>query len=381
MDKMFYIALYLLGYQSTELIDIMLKVPKENLISLFKSDTITNQFKYNINLTKLELIDNEVRELKLNEAKLIVEQSRKLGIKIIPYNSKYYPKQLKLIPDPPALIYIKGSYITKSDEKSLGCVGSRKVTNFGATSSNLLVSALTKENFTIISGLASGIDSYCHNACLNNGGKTIAVLAHGLDQIYPKESTDLAEKILVSGGCLISEYPIGTKIEKHRFVKRNRIIAALSQAVIIFESKEKSGSMHTVNYALQYNKKVFCPQPTSDGESIKGLSYLINNHLAQPLKTRNDYRIVVKALGYNLTSNLAQTQSVKNEIFNTFINSNSEINIFDNIKNLEYDKYSSIKTNKETYKLFKQILDENGLTIKEFFNAIILLIVNSYKRG
>ena len=375
MDKIFYIALYLMGFESKELIDIMLKVPRDDLKYIFTENNLSVQFKYNVSLGKVELLDKELVERKIKEAKLIVKNSKELGIKIVTYNSKYYPKLLKLI-------IVKGSYITRKDEKSIGCVGSRRTSSFGESAVNVLVSALAKEEFTIVSGLATGIDTYCHKTCLNNKGKTIAVLAHGLDQIYPKENEGLAERILSNGGCLISEYPVGSKIEKYKFVKRNRIIAGLSKAVILFESKEKSGSMHTVNYAIEYNRKVFCPQPNFNNESTSGLSYLINNKKAIPLKNKKDFKIVIKELGYKLNSNLEQTQNVKNEAFNKFINVNSNTNnIFKDIKSLECDKYSGIKTNRETYEIFKNILSENDLSIREFFNAIIVTVVNSYNGG
>lgn len=107
---------------------------------------------------------------------------------------------------------------------------------------------MAKENFSIISGLALGIDAESHKACLNVGGRTIAILAHGLDMIYPRENIELSKSILNNGGTLISEYPVGTKPDKFRFVDRNRIVSGLSKGTIVFETKEKSGTMHTVDY-------------------------------------------------------------------------------------------------------------------------------------
>lgn len=384
MEKIFYIALYLMGVDSKDLIEIINKVPKKELKIIFTEDNIKLQYEYNIDLSKhaKKLIDSKLTENYINEATEIVNKSRELGIKIIPISSKYYPNTLKQLDDAPAIIYIKGNYITKRDEKSIACVGSRSYSTFGANAVNSLVSVLTNENFAIISGLAEGIDTEAHKVCLRNRGRTIAVLAHGLDQIYPKVNKELAEEILNSGGTLVSEYPVGTKIEKYRFVKRNRIIAGLSKCVILFESKIKSGSMHTVKYALNYNKKIFCPYPTKYTESVSGLCNLLDDKKAIPLKCRNDYKIVIHELGYKLNPNLEQTQHIKNESFNKFININSKgNNLFKDIKELECNKYSGIKTNKETYEIFKKILKENNLSIREFFNAIILAIVNSYNGG
>ena len=108
---------------------------------------------------------------------------------------------------------------------------------------------IDKNDCSIISGLACGVDKLAHQACISAGGKTVAVLAHGLDIIYPKENKTLAERILKSGGILMSEYPVGTKADRFRFVNRNRIIVGMSRAVIIYECDEKGGTMYNVEFA------------------------------------------------------------------------------------------------------------------------------------
>lgn len=370
MEKKYYIALYLLGITNIELINIMEQIPESQLKNIFQSNLIELQYKYNLSLEKYYkvLSNKEKIEAVLKKADKIIQESKVLNIKIIPYISRYYPKQLKELKDPPALIYLKGKYVTTKDKKSLACIGARQMTNFGAGAVERLVSNLTNERFTIISGLAAGIDTYSHEVCLDNGGRTIAVLAHGLDIIYPSQNKNLAERILNNGGTLISEYPVGTKPEKYRFVNRNRLIAALAKGTIIFEAKSKSGSMHTVKFALELNKKIFCPVPTESNQSVSGLVHLLNNKIATPITCKNDYRKIVKGLNYKLSKNLLQTKKLKNHL----------IKELSNISDLEYrdvkkdnEKIVNLKLDKEIYEKLKNKIHEDDFSISEYINSLI----------
>ena len=181
----------------------------------------------------------------------VVENLNKLGIKTLTIFDKDYPELLKNIDTPPFVLYYKGD---KSILNSLciGVVGSRKITNYGVMATEKFARELVKYGFTIVSGLAYGVDTVAHTETLKSNGKTIAVLAGGLDKIYPTANIQLANKIIEAGGALISEMPPGTKLEAHMFPIRNRIIAGLSKAVLITEAQESSGSLHTKNYALDY---------------------------------------------------------------------------------------------------------------------------------
>ncbi|UYZ36812.1 DNA-processing protein DprA [Clostridium beijerinckii] len=384
MDKLYYLVLYLLGLKSNELVFIMEHIPKSDIKKILLAEGLEIQYKYSIDLSKYaqKLTDKKFIEELFKKAEEIINKSKELDIKIIPITSKYYPNILKEIKDPPAILYIKGKNITLRDEKSVGCVGARMATEFGVNATKGIVQALSNEKFTIVSGLATGIDGESHKACLRQNGRTIAVLAHGLDMIYPKENTELSDEIINKGGTLVSEYPVGTSPDKFRFVQRNRIIAGLSRGVIIFESKEKSGSMHTVNFSLENNRKVFCPLPSKRVVNVMGLINLIESKKAIPLGCKNDYKIVVKELGYKLNPKLEQSNSIKNDSLkhiNKFYV--QDPNLISNIKNMNYNNYSSIKTNKDIFIQFKKILKENDLSVKEFFNGVILSIVRNYTRG
>lgn len=139
----------------------------------------------------------------------------------------------------------------------LAVVGSRKVTPYGRGVTEMLVSYLASRGVVIVSGLALGVDSIAHQACLDAGGKTIAVLPAGLERIYPASHTNLAHSILESGGALVTEYDEDMEPYPGNFLQRNRIIAALSEAVVVTEAAARSGSLNTANHALELGKPVF----------------------------------------------------------------------------------------------------------------------------
>lgn len=185
-----------------------------------------------------------------------------MQIEKISINEKEYPQQLKNIYDPPQCLYVLGNK-NILNQKGIAIVGSRKCTNYGKEMAIKISEELSKNKINIISGLAIGIDSYAHfgNIKIQNNkneyGKTIAVLGSGIDQIYPKQNVELARKIIQTGGCIISEYPIGTMPKKEHFPQRNRIISGLSIGVVIVEAQEKSGALITADFAIEQGREVF----------------------------------------------------------------------------------------------------------------------------
>lgn len=177
-------------------------------------------------------------------------------IKFLTIEDNNYPKLLKEIPSPPLVIYFKGN-ILDTDELALAVVGSRRVTSYGRRVTEKLTKDLVKKGFTIISGLARGVDSIAHRTALSLGGRTMAVLASGLDWIYPPEHKGLAQEI-TKQGALISEYPLGQRPSRGQFPARNRIISGLSLGVLITEGASRSGTKITANMAANQGREVFC---------------------------------------------------------------------------------------------------------------------------
>jgi DNA processing protein len=211
---------------------------------------------------------------KINPEKLLAEILKK-GIKILTIKDKNYPKLLKEIFDPPFLIYLKGE-IKSKDDFSLAIVGSRRPTNYGREVTESLTQALVYQGFTIVSGMARGIDSVAHKATLEAGGRTIAVLGSGVDVIYPPENKKLYEEIS-QNGAVISEFPLGTQPAPYNFPQRNRIIAGLSLGVLVTEAAEKSGALITAGFAGEFGREVFAvPGPIYSKLSV-GTSALIKD--------------------------------------------------------------------------------------------------------
>jgi DNA processing protein len=195
-------------------------------------------------------------------------------------NNKQFPEALKHIPGPPRELFIEGNWANLMDKPKVAIVGSRKASPYGRIVTQRLVQALSAYGVVIVSGLALGIDSIAHQAALDANGLTIAVLPSGTDNVYPASHRSLAKQIVDRGGALLSEYPPKTESYKTNFIARNRLIAGLSQAVIITEAAEHSGSLHTANFAIEQGKDVLVvPGPITSPTSV-GCNNLIKTGAA-----------------------------------------------------------------------------------------------------
>ena len=197
-----------------------------------------------------------------------------MKIEEISINSKEYPQNLKNIYDPPKKIYLIGNKNLLC-QKGIAIVGSRDGTQYGKQISYKIAKKLNENNIIVISGLAIGIDSYAHKGALEKG--TIAVLGSGIDNIYPKENLELAREIIKNKGCIISEYPLGTKPERLHFPQRNRIISGLSDGVVVIEASKKSGALITAEFALEQGKEVFAVPGDINKKQSEGTNQLIKD--------------------------------------------------------------------------------------------------------
>ncbi len=190
------------------------------------------------------------------------------GVSLLTLDDPDYPEALRHIHDPPFLLYLKGK-LTAADEASLAVVGSRRTTHYGREQAKRLSFQLARAGFTIISGLARGIDTAAHEAALAAGGRTIAVLGSGIGHIYPPENAALAERIAAQGAVL-SEFPVLYVPDKQSFPLRNRIVAGMSRGLLVVEAPAWSGALITANQALEQGRAVFAvpgpiDRPTSEG--------------------------------------------------------------------------------------------------------------------
>ena len=231
-----------------------------NLLKAFK----TNKGIFNATKEKLlqvDLIDEKICNNILNieirkSVKNYLKYMEMNNIDIISINDDEYPTNLKQIYSPPVSIYIKGNKdILKNT--NIGMIGCRECSNYGKQVAQKISYDLAKCKINIVSGLAKGIDSYSHLGAIYAKGYTIAVLGSGLDEIYPSENKYLVDKIIRTNGAVISEYPVGTKASRINFPARNRIISGLCKGVVVVEAKKKSGTLITVDFALEQGKDVF----------------------------------------------------------------------------------------------------------------------------
>lgn len=202
-------------------------------------------------------------------------------------DDEIYPESLKNIYDPPKKIYYRGNLDLLREEKMVAIIGTRNNSSYGKVCCENIVRHLTKANITIVSGFALGIDSIAHSVCLENNGNTIAVVASGLDIVYPARNINLW-KNLEEKGLFLSEYQMGVKPYRANFPRRNRIIAGLVKAVVVIESKEKGGSLVTANIALDEGRDVYAVPGELFSENSKGCNMLIRDSKAKLLSSAKE---------------------------------------------------------------------------------------------
>ncbi|MCA1030058.1 DNA-processing protein DprA [Bacillus timonensis] len=224
-----------------------------------------------IPIQKAELLVKDLHSIPIQS---ILNQYNKKNIQILSIFEQEYPSLLKNIYNPPLLLYVKGNANLFKQRTILSVVGTRTPSNYGFNVMNTVLTPLIKDGWLIVSGLASGIDTKAHILALNNGGSTIAVIAGGIDNIYPKSNTKLAD-VIMRDHLLVSEHPPGTQPERWHFPLRNRIISGLSLGTLVVEAKEKSGSLITAEIALQEGRDVFAIPGSILTELSQGTNKLI----------------------------------------------------------------------------------------------------------
>ncbi len=205
----------------------------------------------------------------------MLERAGRAGIKVLAAGSAEYPAPLMDIPDYPPVLYMKGD-VLEEDKFAIGIVGTRTPTHYGRLHAENIAAGLAKKGFTIVSGLARGIDSAAHKGALRAGGRSIGVMGSGLDVPYPPENHALMQS-LASSGAVLSEFPPGTGPSRENFPRRNRIISALSLGVLVVEAGKGSGSLITANCALEQGKEVFAVPGNISSSVSSGTNELIKN--------------------------------------------------------------------------------------------------------
>jgi DNA processing protein len=224
----------------------------------------------------------EENDISIPEPHEVYERMMSLGIRLVLAEQKEFPEALRHIPYPPFGIYLRGGELSSTvlnaaqdGAPTIAVVGARRASADGKKTARSFARELATAGCTIASGLAFGIDAAAHVGALDAGGATVAVLAGGLDAIYPHSHRGLAERILGVGGTLISEYPPGVAPLAYRFIERNRIMSGISRGVLIVEAPESSGALATARYAAEQNREVFVVPGAASATNFKGSHALI----------------------------------------------------------------------------------------------------------
>jgi DNA processing protein len=308
-----------------------------------------------------EKIARKIYSLKKEDLDKELSLAKKLDLKIITVEDNDYPQNLKQIPDPPIVLYVKGA-LNVEDKLAIGIVGSRRATFYGLTNAEKFASELSALGFTIVSGMARGIDTYAHKGALKSGGRTIAVMGSGFSHIYPQENAQLFKEIARSG-AVISEFPIDTLPLKENFPCRNRIISGLSMGVLVAEAARNSGALITADFALEQGREVFALPGELDSHNSFGTNGLIKQG-AKLVSCLDDileeFNLSItespKYIKNNLKSaNAAPKNEEENQVYNLVSNESIQLDELLEKTNIDISRISGILLKLQLKKLVRQL--------------------------
>ncbi|MCK9604527.1 MAG: DNA-processing protein DprA [Candidatus Omnitrophica bacterium] len=268
-----------------------------------------------------EEIARKIRSLKKEDLGREVSLAKKHGLEILTMEDKDYPKSLKNIPDPPIVLYIKGE-LKEEDLFSIAIVGSRRASFYGLALAEKFAVDLSARGFTIVSGMAAGVDTAAHRGALKQKGRTIAVMGSGFNHIYPAENKRLSEEI-AEYGAVISEFPIDMEPLRHNFPCRNRVISGLSLGVLVAEAAQNSGALITADFALEQGKDVFALPGKIDSPTSFGTNELIK----QGAKLVSSVDDIVEEFVTPVTQN-KKTEEAGQTVLKSGFSSEEEIQIY-----------------------------------------------------
>ena len=283
-----------------------------------------------------------------------IERAAEKNIAIIPCDDPLYPALLKNIHDPPVVLYVLGAPELLTC-RGMGIVGSRAATHYGKDIAQQMAGSLSRQGFTIISGLALGIDTAAHNGALAAEGKTIAVLGCGLDIVYPPSNHNLYKRI-ASAGAVVSEYPLGTKPDSFRFPARNRIISGLSLGIVVVEAANRSGSLITASHALEQGREVFAVPGRIDSVKSAGTHTL----LQQGAKLVHSINDIVEEFPANVFQQSVEEAGMEED----------EQVFFENLSQEEAELFEFIGVYPRT---FDEIIKDSGFTPQRINEVLLLL--------
>jgi DNA processing protein len=268
------------------------------ICDLVKNEIIDNDFDLqeiiigfivNKKISRLQEYTKAELSIAFEQGEQILEKSERAGIKILSAFNSDFPEYLKDIHDKPIILNFKGNYKNLNNHDGIAIIGTREPTKEGEISGEFFGEYFGKKGYNVVSGLAKGCDTAAHLGCLKGRGMTTAIVAHGLQMVYPKENEELAERIINSGGVLLSEYFIGEGALGNNFVERDRLQAGLSKATIVIQTDIEGGTMYAVNTTLNSNKPLAAVRYKPDiySSEIRGNDMLIKTGKAFALTSNS----------------------------------------------------------------------------------------------
>src|SRR2546429_3026833 len=230
-----------------------------------------------------------------DKAEAEIKKVHELGADVLVLDDGVYPSLLREIYDPPIVLYVKGAWAECLDQPCVAIVGSRRCSTYGQNAALMLSRELAQRGVTIVSGLARGIDAAAHRGALEAGGRTVAVMGTGLDQVYPRDHKKLTDEILKQNGAFVTQFPLGTPPVSENFPYRNRVISGLSLGVLIVEAAENSGSLITARLAMEQNREVFAIPGNITSRNSFGTNYLIKGAGAELVQQWQDVAVELPA--------------------------------------------------------------------------------------
>jgi len=235
-----------------------------------------------------EAVDSIIARDRHEKAAAEIENVRKLGGDVLVLDDGVYPSLLREIYDPPITLYVKGAWSECLDQPCVAIVGSRKSSTYGQNAASMLARDLAQRGVTIVSGFARGIDAAAHRGAIEGGGRTVAVIGTGIDEVYPRDHKKLADEVLDTGGAIVTQFPLATPPVSENFPYRNRIISGLSLGVVVVEAAESSGSLITARLAMEQNREVFAVPGNITSRNSFGTNYLIKGAGAKLIQQWQD---------------------------------------------------------------------------------------------
>ncbi len=328
-----------------------------NFQELFYGDIIPFKNKLNYNeLERIILLKDAIRKINLTEIKNRLE---KIDIKYSTYCDNDYPEKLKELSDSPFVLFYKGDLKLLKDFRTVAVVGTRNATSYGLNITKKISTMFSERNIIIISGLASGIDACAHEYAIKSG-KTIAVLGTGLDKVYPASNRNLFNEILDKNSLVVSEYIPGTDGAPWNFPQRNRIISALSDAVIVVEGDVQSGALITARFAIKQNKPLFAVPGPLDSICSNGPNLLIKSRVAELLTSVDD--VLEKITDVKSNGKQMEFDFIKEKV---------------DLENLSERQKQIFKVLTKP-KLIDEMISEMNLNIQELLSDISLLELKGY---